>query len=195
MITVIGLDLSLLSTGVCIIRGDSHDKISVETSTIPQPKVKGEKEELDRLINICSSIVQTTASTRPDMVVIEAPAKNQVWQMARVGGLHYCVRMQLYLACNIVPCVEEASRLRKHVVGSIKFKFEESTNRDGKTTKKVDYGKVEGKNGRIRKATIKDVIENRLKEQGFQFSNQDEMDAYVCARYGWDKLVSDHART
>jgi Holliday junction resolvasome RuvABC endonuclease subunit len=186
---VIGIDLSLLSTGICILQGDSNASPVVNTFLVEQVQVKGEKAELDRLVSICSRIIRVVKDHPPNLVVIEAPAMNQVWQMARIGGLHYCVRMQLYLACGIVPSVEQATKLRSHVVGSISFKVDQVLDAKGKAKKKRDYGKIAGKNGKMRPATVKDVIGMRLKDQGLTFQSQDEMDAYVCARFGWDQLA------
>lgn len=187
---VFGLDLSLLSTGVCILSGDQTSPPQIQTLTLPQPKANTQQEKIERLVSICSQLVRLAKQFNPNAVIIEAPAMNQVWQMAEIGGLHWTVRMQLFLACGIIPDVEQATKLRKHVVGSISFKFDQVTDEAGKKKKKVNYGMVPSKNGKkMRAATIKDVIEMRLKEQGLIFPSQDEMDAYVCARFGWDNLL------
>jgi hypothetical protein len=184
---VIGLDLSLLSTGVCILSGDGEDPV-ISSFVIPQPQAKTEKEKLERLIWISSKVIKTVKEQSPDVVVVEAPARNQVWQMAMIGEVHGQVKVQLYLACGIVPMVEQATRLRKHVVGSIARNFEKVIDSKGKIKKKVNYGMIPGKKGKMRAATVKDVIEMRLKERDIAFASQDEMDAYVCAKFGWDHL-------
>ena len=187
---VFGLDLSLLATGVCILSGDKRATPTVKTLRIEQGQAKSQLEKIQRLVSTCSQLVNMTKEYQPEMIVIEAPAMNQKWQMAETGGLHWNVRVQLYLACQIVPEVEQATKLRKHVVGSISFKFDQVPDSKGKIKKKINYGTVPTKNGKkMRPATIKDVIENRLKEQGLVFPNQDEMDAYVCAKFGWDRLA------
>jgi len=183
---VIGLDLSLLSTGVCVLTGERGTDPEIKTHCIKQSDAKSVQQKLDRLVSICSQLVKTVKEEHPDVVVIEAPAMNQVWQMAAVGELHGVVKMQLYLACGAIPLIEQATKMRKHVVGSIEFKYEKKLDSKGKTRKKVNYGTVIGKNGKPRAATIKDVIETRLKSRGLVFATQDEMDAYVAARYGWD---------
>jgi hypothetical protein len=123
-------------------------------------------------------------------VVIEAPAMNQKWQASQIGELHGVVKSTIYVDKKIVPYVEQATKLRKAVVGELNSKRTKIKDSKGKLVNKVDYGTVPGRRvGTVKKATIKDIIEFRLSEQGLRFSTQDEMDAYVAAKYLWDLLV------
>ncbi|HLG36938.1 MAG TPA: hypothetical protein VI338_02285 [Nitrososphaera sp.] len=186
----LGLDLSLLSTGVCVVSGDSCDNASVQTNVIKCQKIKGVEQGIERLIYIAREISSVISDENPDCVVIEAPAKNQVWQAASIGELHGMVKCSIFQENNIVPLVEQATKMRKQVVGQIPRTFVETLDKKGKPKKSVSYGMIPGKRG-PRKATIKDIIETRLAERGFVFPSQDEMDAYVAARYGFDMLLEN----
>lgn len=186
---ILGLDLSLLSTGTCLLMGDPGTPPEVLTSLIPQPSAKGVKEGIERLCAICRGVLEIVEKHRPDHVVIEAPAKNQKWQMAAIGEIHGTIKMQLFLSYGIVPVVEQANKMRSYVVGKIGGKFEKTTDDKGRQKKKISYGTVPGKRGKQRQATVKDVVEIRLKEQGYTFATQDEMDAYVAARYLWNSVA------
>lgn len=187
---VLGLDLSLKSTGICILDGDKGSTSpSLRTELFPQPKVDSVKEKIRRLVLIAERIIQLINGENPDFVIIEAPAKNQVWQAAAIGEVHGVVKVQIYLASGIVPIVKEATEMRKVVVGKIERKTVSVVGKDGKKTKKVSYGEIDGSRGK-KKATVKDLIEIRLAEKGLKFPSQDEMDAYVAAKYCWDKIAS-----
>lgn len=187
---VLGLDLSLRSTGACILYGDGG-RPKCRTFLFAQPKASSVEERTERLCAIAEGIVELFDREKPDLVVIEAPAKDQKYQGAAIGELHGVVRSQLYLAFKIHPIVKESTQLRKAVVGTIGRKFVDYQKRNGKMGRRVDYGKVRGKSGRMKLATIKDIVEVRLRDAGWEFPSQDEMDAYVAARFGWNKLVSE----
>lgn len=184
----LGLDLSLLATGVCLLSGPIDSTPLVTTLLIKKKKTSGVQESIDRLIAIAKGVIEVVQEHRPDVVVIEAPAMNQKWQAAAIGELHGVIKTQLYLACGITPLVEQATKLRSEVVGKIERSFEKVVDAKGETKKRVSYGKIPGKGGRMKKATVKDLIEMRLKDQGLIFPSQDEMDAYVAAKFGWERM-------
>jgi len=184
---VLALDLSLKGTGICVLEGELGSKPAMRTERFPQPEVKTVEDRIKRLEAIAEHIVQLMDGERPDHVIIEAPAKNQMWQAAAIGEVHGVVKLQIYLATKKIPMVKEASEMRKVVVGKIERKMVPVVDRKGKVKKQASYGQIDGKRGKKR-ATIKDVIEMRLAELGLHFSTQDEMDAYVAAKYCWDKV-------
>lgn len=186
---VLGLDLSLLSTGACVLEGELGKEPQIRTFLFPQAKASGVEARTERLVALAEDIVGLVERERPDHVIIEAPAMNQKWQAAAIGEVHGVVRVQLRLAFGVVAIVKQASQMRKAVIGTIEKVLEKTEDKKGKGKRRWSYGKVPGKSGKMRKATIKDIIALRLKEQGFEFPNHDEMDAYVAARYCWDTVA------
>ena len=187
---VIGLDLSLLATGLCILEGEPGGSPSYRSMLIPGRKTEGIQQSIERLLNTANIITSIVTQESPDSVIIEAPAKNQVWQAAAIGELHGVVKTQLYVVCNVVPLVEQATKMRKAVIGKIERSFESFTDKSGKKKRRVSYGSVLGKSGRAKRATVKDVIERILAGRGLSFPTQDEMDAYVAAKFAWDRLAN-----
>jgi Holliday junction resolvasome RuvABC endonuclease subunit len=190
MLRVLGLDLSLLSTGACVLEGEPGQEPDRRTFLFPQARAKTPAEKIDRLISLAEQVVDLADREQPTYVIIEAPAMNQQWQAAAIGEVHGVIKVQLRLAFGIVPMVKQATHMRKHVVGKFEKTVEEVVDKKGKKKRRVSYGKVLGKSGKMRKATVKDMIALRLKEKGFEFPSDDEMDAYVAARYCWDAVVS-----
>ncbi len=193
MAKVIGLDLSLKATGVCIVDGDNICRI-IHTEKIIGKTAKGVKEVVDRLIAISNMIISIIDCELPDAIIIEAPAMNQKWQASQMGELHGVVKADIIRKTNHIPMVEQATKMRKAVVGKIESKRSVYKDKNGNKKSKVDYGAVPskvGKSGKMKRATIKDIIEIRLRDQqGMVFQSQDEMDAYVTARFGWNMLTS-----
>jgi Holliday junction resolvasome RuvABC endonuclease subunit len=186
---VLGLDLSLRKTGVCWLEGEPGAERTMETHIFPQPEAKTVEARTRRLVAIAEHVVGLVEERKPDQVIIEAAAKNQKWQAAAIGELHGVIKVQIFLATGQVPLVKQASEMRKFVVGKIDKKVEVYEDKKGKKKRRMSYGTVPGKSGKPKKATIKDVIELRLKDRGLEFPTQDEMDAYVCAEFCWKKLV------
>ena len=184
----IGIDLSLLSTGICVLSGNPGEEPKIRTVLLKKDKTKTELGRIQRLLSIASDIVSIVKEESPDVVVIEAPAKNQKWQMAYIGEAHGVVKSQMYSLFGIVPMVEQATKLRSRVVGKIEFEVVKTVDDSGVIKKTRSYGTIKGKSGKQIKATVKDVIEARLSERGLSFASQDEMDAYVAASYGWQQI-------
>lgn len=187
---VLGLDLSILSTGACVLEGEPGTEPEIRTFLFPQAKATGIEERDARLEALAEDLVGLFDRERPDHVIIEAPAMNQQWQAAAMGEVHGVVRLQLRLAFGVVAIVKQATHMRKLVIGKIDKTLQEVEDKKGKKKRKWSYGKVPGKNGKMRKATVKDRIALCLKARGLEFPNYDEMDAYVAARYCWNTIVS-----
>lgn len=186
---VLALDLSLKGTGICVLEGEPGSHPTMRTERFPQPEAKSVEDRVRRLKAIAEHIVQLMNGEVPDYVIIEAPAKNQMWQAANIGEVHGVVKLQIYLATGKIPWVKENTEMRKLVVGKIERKMVPVVGRNGKVKKQASYGQIDGKRGKKR-ATIKDIIEMRLAELGLKFQSQDEMDAYVAAKYCWDKVIA-----
>lgn len=188
---VLGLDLSLKGTGICILEGEPGSQPTKRHERLPMDEAKTVEEKVKRLEKIAEHIVQLMNGEKPDYVIIEAAAKNQKWQAAAIGEVHGVVKLQIYLATGNVPWVKESTEMRKAVVGKIERKVIKTKDRKGKEKKQMFYGEIDGARGK-KKATIKDIIEMRLAELGLKFPTQDEMDAYVTAKYCWDKVTKDY---
>ena len=185
---VLGLDLSLRGTGICFLTGEPGSKPSIETKRLARESCSGVAAGVHRLLSISDEIINMIGNSHIDAVIIEAPAQNQKWQAAAIGELHGAVKTQLFLKLNIIPMVEQATKVRKSVVGKIVSKRVKQK-KDGKIVSYTTYGTVPSKiKGKTKKASVKDIIEMRLKNEGLSFDTQDEMDAYVTARYAWDAL-------
>lgn len=186
---VLGLDLSLRATGVCILEPAQADRVKITTHLLKREKVSGILPSIERLISITNDIIDIIDKNKILVVIIEAPAKNQKWQAAAIGELHGVVKAEIYKRFGIVPLVEQATKLRKHVIGHIPSQRTKKKDKKGQTVNQIDYGLIQGKRpNTTKKATIKDIIEYKLKEQGLTFPSQDEMDAYVAARFAWNSL-------
>ena len=190
---VLGLDLSLRATGVCLLDGEPGGERMLRTWLFSKPQVKGVEAKVRRLISIAEDLVNLVEEECPDHICIEAPAKNQKWQAAAIGEVHGVIKVQIFLATGIVPMVKESTEMRKGVIGKMDKVLEvvKSKDKNGKevSKKRWSYGTIPGKRGKPIKATIKDVIEQRLKERGLEFPSQDEMDAYVAAEFCWGKVT------
>ena len=188
---VIGLDLSLKATGVCILEGDPDKDPTHRTQVLIRTRPKDVEGRILLLSSIVEEINSIFEKERPDYTIIEAPAKNMKWQAASIGEIHGVVKLQLWLAYNVIPMIKEATFLRKHVVGEIKSKMVDVViskgKNKGKTKRKRSYGSVPSARGGTKEATIKDIVAHRLKENsGLEFPNHDEMDSYVTAKYCWN---------
>lgn len=186
---VLGLDLSLRGTGICVLEGDPGEEPRHRTELVPMKEAKTVEEKVLRLVAITERIVVLVNGENPDYIIIEAPTKGQVWQQAAIGEIHGVVKVQIYLASNKIPWVKEATEIRKGVFGKIERVFV-TYEVKGKKKRRVSYGEIPGANGKKKRATVKDVIEAKLKERGLSFPTQDEMDAYVTARYWWGKVAA-----
>lgn len=186
---VLGLDLSLRATGVCLLEGDEDKTPAIRTELIPQPEAKTAEARIMRLVAIAEVIVKIIREEKPDHVVIEAAAKGQVWQAANIGEIHGVVKVQVFLENGQIPMVKEATEMRKAVVGEIKRVRVSYLDKNGESKSRVSYGEIPGAHGKNKRATIKDIIEMRLADRGLKFPSQDEMDAYVAAKFGWDKKI------
>ena len=185
---VLGLDLSLRGTGICLLEGEPGAEPTKRTELVPMNEAKTVEERVLRLVAITERIVSLINGENPDHIIIEAAAKDQKWQAAAIGEIHGVVKVQVYLASGKFPWVKESNTMRKEVVGEIKRVFV-TYEVKGKKKRRVSYGQVPGANGKTRRGTVKDVIEARLKERGLTFPTQDEMDAYVAARFCWGKVA------
>lgn len=191
---VIGLDLSLKGTGVCILEGAPDEEPSRRTMVLKRDRPKDVEGRIRLLASVCGALVDIFMKEQPDYYIIEAPAKSMSFQAAAIGEIHGTAKLQILLATGLIPMIKESTFLRKHVVGEIKSKFivvdiSRGKNK-GKTKRKRSYGKVLGANGKMREASVKDIVAQRLKEgRGIEFPNYDEMDSYVTAMYCWNASV------
>ena len=195
---IIGLDLSLKGTGYCVLDGSYQDKPVVETGLLPGREAKTTEEKILRIEEVAEGVMKILARMEnPGHIIIEAPAKGQVFQAAAIGEIHGVVKNKIYTTYGVFPYVIEASQIRKAVFGKIERKTSSkiltSGKNKGKIKKFVSYGLIPGKGGKLREATIKDIIGLRLKDMGYEFPDQDQADAFVTAFYLW-KYLADKER-
>ncbi len=187
MPTILGLDLSLLGTGMCVLAPDGS---RLHSRIIVGPSVSDVRGRVERLIFISEIITDTAKSYNVSHIIIEAPAANQKFQAAAIGEIHGVVKTDLHRRLGVTPMVEQATKMRKAVVGKISSKRTKYVDKEGKSKTRVDYGVIPSKIGsKTKRATVKDIIEARLASLGILFDTQDEMDAYVTARFAWNLLA------
>jgi crossover junction endodeoxyribonuclease RuvC len=110
---VMGLDLSLSSTGVVVLESDTWGILHVETI-----KSKPQEDETARIVMLGGKILQATQRFLPHLTVIEGPAfgmknTNCIWQLGELAGI---VKQYLYLhefKVLIVP----PTTLKKFITG------------------------------------------------------------------------------
>lgn len=173
--TVLGLDLSLSSTGMCIISAGEQDKpFRFDTQTVAF-KAKGatksksgrsasltDQQKIERLMFIRDEVHAAIREFEVDEVAIEGYAfsrhSSSVTGLAELGGV---VRVEILEQFGIVPMTLTVSQCRAFIVGR------------GKVTKKQ--------------------AQDWLKEQDLNFGSEDEGDAYVVGLTGF-YVVNPHLR-
>jgi len=158
MKTIMGIDASLSSTGICILKeGKIVHKESIqwkqkgETETASgKTKTLTDRQKIIRLCDIRDEVLNLVAVHQVDSAGIEGYAfamrSASVTGLAELGGV---LRASLFEECNIIPCALPVGQCRKFVVGS------------GKVTKVQ--------------------TQEWLADQGLDFATDDEGDAYVVA--------------
>jgi hypothetical protein len=194
---VIGIDLSLRGTAICVMWGDGP-VLKHRTQMIRGKEAKNTESRIERLDEVSSEILKIASQEIGERgnVIIEGAARNQAFRAAEIGEMHGSVKLTLYRELSIISVVEEATKIRKAVVGKIPRKTIEieitKGKNKGKKKKKVSYGEIVGKGGKVKVATVKDAIEEILKARGYLFETQDEMDAWVTAKYLYDKIQDEN---
>lgn len=152
---VVGLDLSVTSTGLVVLSerpdGCWEDvfRTSVGYSLKRDSKVR---EKIERLVVVARTVVETVRLWSPVAVGIEGYAFSRhgaVYDLAELQGV---VKSQLWLGCQIEPVIVSPTMARKTVLGT---------------------GAPRGKKG----------IARILKGLGLTFDNDDIADAYVIAKH------------
>lgn len=163
---VVGLDLSLTATGICVLeRGDEGRGflgmvvpfriVHTETVGYGLKRTDTERDRIDRLIYNATRVVDVIKRYGATAVGIENYAyaqKGANISSAELGGV---VKSQLMLACKITPRMVVASEARLDLFGHLKKK-------DGK---------------------IKEQVKKHLLADGLEFKTGHEMDAFVIALF------------
>lgn len=162
--TVIGIDQSLTSTGIAVLRDDG----SISLSTVPsspgqiEPRLLGIMKQINQKVGVAVG----APTFKPDLVVLEGlsagsfGATNSVLELA---ALHYLIRMQLHSqGIPFKVCAPVA--LKKFVLGSTH---------------------VAGPDGKKIPAKKEHMLKGVLQRWGVDTSSNDEADAaglaYVAA--------------
>ena len=117
MITV-GLDLSLVKTGIAIVRSDNK----VLYSGLVKSKPNGDKpiNELKRLDAIVNEIMSHLKADKIDLVVIENLAfmARNTTALTQLAGLNYLIRTRLWKELHIPFIMVAPTSLKKFITGS-----------------------------------------------------------------------------
>lgn len=162
MLYAVGLDLSLRSTGLAVVRGDGTIVrvcafgANLQRGATPQEKV-------ERLVSLTQRIVSEVKRHQADafsaggdaVVAIENYAFGARGAQNDLGELHGCVKMQLWLSMRIAPVLVSPSSYRKVLLGK------------GNATKQQSY----------------DWADGMLTSAGFPPTTSDEADAYLVAEW------------
>jgi crossover junction endodeoxyribonuclease RuvC len=112
--TVIGLDLSLTHTGVCVLSDEKTDVFSIKS----KPSGDSHKDELLRIKGIVSKIEEAVVSHKVDLVVLEGLAfmARNTTALVQLSGLNYLVRDMAHRN-QIDFLVVAPSSLKKFITG------------------------------------------------------------------------------
>jgi Holliday junction resolvasome RuvABC endonuclease subunit len=160
-----GLDLALNFTGVAILNETGQVQF-VKTLNNGLKREKGDppitqSEVIQRLIDVANEIVGLAKDYKVHHVGIENYAYGAKYQAHQIGEVAGLVKVQLALACGIIPEVVPPSTARKHVMG---------------------YG-----GAGVSKDDIKHVVREGL---GVEIETDHEADAVVVGRYRFDMAVA-----
>jgi Holliday junction resolvasome RuvABC endonuclease subunit len=115
VLPVVGLDLSLTATGICVL--DEED-VRFETVGYGLKRSSRQKDKIERIIEIVSAILGEVETCIPMPAVgIEGYAFGARGAQNDLGELHGAVKTQLWLAHQIEPVIIPASHARKSVLG------------------------------------------------------------------------------
>lgn len=112
--TVIGLDLSLTHTGICVLSKDNFETFSVTS----KPHGNGHVLELERMLKIVDRLTAEVEKHKASLVVIEGLAfmARNTTALVQLSGLNYLIRDRLYQ--RKIPFVIVApSTLKKFITG------------------------------------------------------------------------------
>jgi Holliday junction resolvasome RuvABC endonuclease subunit len=119
---VMGLDLALTNTGVVILT-EYGSLLRSYTLRYPMTRRRkndppiSEDERIERLINLTNEIVGLAKEYKVRYVALEGSAYSKQYQAHQLGEINGNVKVQLWLACKVVPTVIPPTTARKHVLG------------------------------------------------------------------------------
>ncbi len=117
---IVGLDLSLTATGICVI---DHNGNVIKTAVVGSSlkRTARVKEKVERLIEIATKIVNTVNGFIEDGVKPHVSIENYAFAARGaqndLGELHGVVKSQLWLGCTIEPVMVPTLSARKTVFG------------------------------------------------------------------------------
>ena len=158
---LIGLDLSLVNTGVIVLTEQGsllrHNSLSFPLKRKRSDPPITEGERIERLINLTNVIVGIAKDYKVKHAAIEGYAHNKRYQAHQLGEIAGNVKVQLWLACKIIAVPVPPPTGRKHMFG---------------------YGHPS-------KTEILEI----LRSAGIAVDNDHEADAYVVAHYLFDQMA------
>lgn len=113
---IVGLDLSLTATGICLLDVEGEPSFSVVGHGLK--RTAKQRDKIERIVDIVSAIVDVVSdcSSKP-RVAIEGYAFGARGAQNDLGELHGAVKLQLWLGHGIEPVIIPSSRARKIVLG------------------------------------------------------------------------------
>ena len=162
MLYAVGLDLSLRSTGLAVVRADGTI-VRVCSFGSDLRRESSVQSKVERLVALTQRVVNEVKKHQADafseggnaIVAIENYAFGARGAQNDLGELHGCVKMQLWLSMRIVPRLVSPSSYRKVLLGK------------GNATKQQSY----------------DYADSVLTSAGFTATTSDEADAYLVAEW------------
>lgn len=160
---MLGLDLALRKTGVCVFTRYGSLLRSYTLSyplarTKPSDPPITESDRIERLINLTNEIIGFVKDFDVCAIGIEGFAYGKTYQSHQIGEIAGVVKTQCWLAKGIVPQVIAPSTGRKEFLG---------------------YGSAS-------KANVIEILVSRL---GFELNSEHEADAYIVGRCLWDRMA------
>jgi Holliday junction resolvasome RuvABC endonuclease subunit len=125
----IGLDLSLRSTGLCVLSAEGAP-LRVVSFGAPLERGSSHKQKIQRLSALTKRVLDEiepyTAIKDNFSVAIENYAFGARGAQNDLGELHGCIKLQIYHVFGVVPLIVTASSCRKVVVGKGNTKKEDA---------------------------------------------------------------------
>jgi len=116
-----GIDLALRKTGVVVYTRDGVPHMwTTIVNKLDRPRSAPpitQTEVVQRLIDVSNEIIRIAKTYKVKHVAIENYAHKAKFQAHQMGEMAGVVKVQLALACNIIPDVVPPSTARKHALG------------------------------------------------------------------------------
>lgn len=152
-VPVMGLDLSLKSTGIVVYSGNKN--VVGESVGYDLNRYSNEREKISRWLNIAAKICSICAKNSIKYIAIENSVFGNNIRAIEMSALMAVIKSQLLLKFDIVPVLITATQARKYVLGFVPTGTSQQ---------------------------IKDCVVKEMSELGYVLNTEDEYDALVIAK-------------